>query len=209
MLCYAARTGTKKNLEALKAAGWRIMISPGERRSPPPGFRYAIDNGAWTAFTQKTLWDWDAFAVLVDRHGAQADFIVVPDVVADAKRSWDLSREWLCRLRNYVRILFALQDGMSAEQVGSILSAHRNCGLFLGGSTEWKLREMYAFGKVAHAFGRYYHVARVNTQRRMRLAIEAGAHSIDGSSASRFACNVKPLDVASRQSSLLTPARQS
>lgn len=207
MIAYASRTGTRKNLDVLRAANWRIMLSPTERRDPPAGFRFAIDNGAWKAFQQKLPFDGEAFADLVERHGAAADFIVIPDIVAGGQDSFDMSRAWLDRLRHLRLILFSVQDGMNAADVGALLERTPNMGIFLGGSTEWKLANMYAWGMVAHALRRYYHVARVNTTRRVKLAQEAGAQSFDGSSVSRFACNLPKLERARKQPHLFTPAR--
>lgn len=207
MIAYASRTGTRKNLEVLRAAHWRIMLAPGERRDPPANFRFAIDNGAWTAYQQQLPFEWAKFSALVERHGATADFIVIPDVVAKPAASLELSIAWIHRLRHFRLILFAVQDGMQADQVGALLERTANMGIFLGGSTEWKLRTMYAWGMVAHAFRRHYHVARVNTVRRVRLAQEAGAHSFDGSSVSRFSVNLPKLENARRQPHLYTPAR--
>lgn len=207
MIAYAARTGTKKNLEVLRAANWRIMLPPGERRDPPPGFRFAIDNGAWKAFQQKLPFDGESFAWLVERHGAAADFVVIPDIVAGGQDSFEMSIAWINRLKHLRLILFSVQDGMNVSDVGAVLERHPNMGIFLGGSTEWKLRNMYAWGMVAYAMRRYYHVARVNTQRRLRLAQEAGAISFDGSSVSRFACNLPLLERARRQPHLFTPER--
>lgn len=49
MIAYASRTGTHRDLDALRAAGWRLMISArGVYRTE--GFRDALDNGAWTSF---------------------------------------------------------------------------------------------------------------------------------------------------------------
>lgn len=45
MIGYASRTGTRRNLDALRAAGWRLMVSArGALRTE--GFPYALDNGA-------------------------------------------------------------------------------------------------------------------------------------------------------------------
>jgi hypothetical protein len=56
MIGYASRTGTRRNLAALRAAGWRLLLSPtGVLRTE--GFRYALDNGAWTAHQQGTEFD--------------------------------------------------------------------------------------------------------------------------------------------------------
>lgn len=47
---YASRTGTKRNLAALRAAGWGLFVSAaGVHRSE--GFRFIIDNGAATIDT--------------------------------------------------------------------------------------------------------------------------------------------------------------
>lgn len=202
---YASNTHCKRNLDALRRAGWSILISPGKKHyDPPRGFRYAIDNGAWRAFLHNLPFDHDAFMELIARHGRGAEFIVVPDKVADAE-SLEFSLSYLDRLRGIDRPLLAVQDGMKAKDIGAILERHSNLGLFLGGSTEWKLKTLYGWGMVAHALRRYFHVGRVNTTRRMRLCAEAGANSIDGTSCSMFSCNVPKLDAARRQPSLLTP----
>jgi hypothetical protein len=49
MIAYASRTGTRRNLDALRNAEWRLMVSTrGVLRTE--GFSYALDNGAWTSF---------------------------------------------------------------------------------------------------------------------------------------------------------------
>jgi len=49
MIAYTSRTGTRRNLDALRAAGWRLVASTrGVLRTK--GYRYALDNGAWTSF---------------------------------------------------------------------------------------------------------------------------------------------------------------
>lgn len=53
--------------------------------------------------------------------------------------------------------------------------------------------------------GLHYHVARVNSAKRMAMAVAAGADSVDGSSGSRYAVTIPGLTFASRQSDLWTP----
>lgn len=186
MIAYASRTGTRRNLAALRAAGWRLLVSArGVLRSE--GFPYALDNGAWTAFQQGEPFDVRAFERAVDLLGSGADWIVVPDKVADRCASLRMADEWLPRLRGVSQLLFAVQDGMTAADVPC------ECGVFLGGSTEWKLATMEAWGQWCRKTGRHYHVARVNSARRISLAKQAGADSIDGSSASRFALSLPRL----------------
>jgi hypothetical protein len=82
-------------------------------------------------------------------------------------------------------------------------------GVFLGGSTEWKLATMAAWGRFCAAHAVHYHVARVNTGRRMAMAVAAGADSVDGTSATRYAVTIRKLDNTSRQLDLWTPERGS
>ena len=205
MIGYASVTRTKKNLAALRSSGWRILITP-ENPKPPDGFQFAIDNGAWGYYQRSEAFDAAAFERLIERYGGMADFVIAPDMVAGGMRSLEFSLKWLPKLRHFRRSLLPLQDGMHPSEVSDVLRSYSGCGLFLGGSTEFKLREMYSWGMLACACRRYYHVGRVNTARRIRLAAEAGADSFDGTSASRYAVTVPLLDAARSQPSLLVPA---
>jgi len=190
---YASRTGGP-NARALRAAGWRLMVSAyGVWRDE--GCRYAIDNGAWSAHTQGIEWDAGRFTELVARMGGAADFVVVPDIVAGGLASLRSTEEWLPRLSGLR--LVAVQDGMSPADVRPALGD--DVGIFLGGSTEWKLATMRDWGEQAHEAGCYYHVGRVNTQRRIARCVEAGADSFDGSGPSRFNKTLRRLDMARRQ----------
>lgn len=193
MIPYASRTGTRRNLEALRVNGWSLLVSArGPHRNE--GFRYGIDNGAWTSHQKGEPFHDGAFLRVLAALGADAEWIVVPDVVGDRVASLRLTEQWLPRLEGFARLLVAVQDGMGLEDVSAWLGPR--CGLFLGGSTEWKLRTMPSWGQVSREVSCYYHVARVNTVRRILMARRAGAHSIDGTSASRFAVNVPRLTAA-------------
>lgn len=206
MIGYASNTGTRRNLQALRDHGWRILLTP-DNPVKRAGLKYGVDNGAWKAFQQKQPFDAKVFIELARQHGANADFVVIPDIVAGGMESLSFSLSWLnsgyldhCKL-----LLLPVQDGMDAETVGRVLRINGRLGIFLGGSTEWKLRTMYGWGMVAHSHGRHYHIGRVNTMRRIRLAAEAGADSFDGTSATMYSCNLPMLESARRQPSLLTP----
>jgi len=80
MIPYASRTGTRRNLDALRKSGWHILVSAtGKHRHE--GFPYAIDNGAWTAYQKGLPFDVPAFEAVVESLGDNAEFIVVPDIV--------------------------------------------------------------------------------------------------------------------------------
>lgn len=207
MKYYVSRTGTKRNLAAISAAGFGLLVSSAGRIRTEGFTDYVLDNGKWTAHTTGEPWSEPAFVGMVQTLGAGAQWVLVPDIVAGGLESLALSREWLPRLEFLCRMrLIAVQDGMEPEHLEELVGP--DVGIFLGGSTEWKLANMKLWGAFAHEAGCHYHVGRVNTAKRMALAIAAGAHSADGSSASRFAETVPMLLNATRQADLYAPGRR-
>lgn len=199
LICYASRTGTLANIEALRSYGWRLLISPG--RNNAYGMPYALDNGAWVAHQAGTSFNEEKFELLLDQMGRGADWVVLPDIVAGGLASLELSTRWLNRcLSASSMALLAVQDGMTEEDVAGIVGP--SVGVFLGGSTGWKLHTMASWGAFCRARRLHYHVGRVNTAKRFAMAVAAGASSVDGSSASRYRSTIRPLDLASRQGDL-------
>lgn len=203
MIAYASRTGTRRNLAALRRAGWRLMVSArGVLRSE--GFPYALDNGAWTAFVKGEPFDADAFRRALDLLGAGADWAVLPDIVEGGLRSLEFSMSWRAQLGDPCPWLLAVQDGMEVADVRPLVGAR--LGIFVGGSTAWKVATAGTWGQLAHDAGCWLHVGRVNSARRIRVCAAAGADSFDGSSVSRYAETLPLLDAARRLPDLLAPA---
>jgi len=98
------------------------------------------------------------------------------------------------------RTMLAVQDGMTVSSVADALAP--GDGIFIGGSTEWKLATMREWAALARERGILCHVARVNSVRRINRCINAGATSFDGTSATRFAVTLPKLDAARRQITL-------
>jgi hypothetical protein len=71
-------------------------------------------------------------------------------------------------------------------------------GIFVGGTTEWKLETLASWGALANSSGSWCHVGRVNTARRIRACIAAGALSFDGTSVAKFPSTLELLDRAAR-----------
>lgn len=200
-MLYATITGTARNMAELRRCGFRLLTAPVHLSRGVPPWKYAIDNGAWTAHQQGTEFDGEGFARMVDAMGEGADWIALPDIVCGGLASLDLSLSWLERLRGVgVPLLVPVQDGMQARDVRDLLGA--DVGIFVGGSTEWKEKTMGAWARLARRHGAYCHVGRVNTQRRIAMVTAAGADSCDGTSATRFAVNAAPLARAAKQGSL-------
>jgi hypothetical protein len=204
MQAYASRTGTRRNLDAMRAAGWRLMVSAtGVLRSE--GMAYALNNGAWSAHCAGTKFDHAAFLRAVDKLGEGADWIVLPDIVAGGLASLDLSLKRKDALRGIpTPLMIAVQDGMQPSDVREHLSM--SVGIFLGGSTAWKEATAMQWGHLARRRNCLLHVGRVNSQRRVAICAAAGASSFDGSSVSRYACTLPGIDAAKKQDDLFAAA---
>ena len=200
---YASRTGTRRNLKALRSAGWRLLVSArGVLRHE--GFPYALDNGAWTAHQKGEPFDTLAFEKALAKMGAGADWVVAPDIVGGGLDSLRMSESWLPRLEWCRLTLLAVQDGINPADVAPMLG--RSLGIFVGGTTAWKLKTLPQWGKVSREQKCHLHVARVNSAKRIHLCHDAGAHSFDGSSVTRFARTLPLLNNAARQGQLFPHA---
>jgi hypothetical protein len=206
MQAYASHTGTRRNLSAMREASWRLILSPAGTLTTQ-SMKYGLDNGAWSAFQQGRPFNDLAFMRAVEKVGEGADWIVLPDIVAGGMRSLDLSLAWMDRLRGLpTPLLIAVQNGMELDDVRRHLSP--SIGIFIGGDTAWKESTAIAWGQLARRRNCYLHVGRVNTARRIAICAAAGANSYDGSSVTRFAKTLPPLDKATRQPDLFAAANE-
>ena len=104
---------------------------------------------------------------------------MIPDRVASPD-SLEFSLIWMkalhaLKLCDVAPRYLAVQDGMVADEL-PWLSID---GIFVGGTLEWKERYMAYWCHEAHHRNKPCHVGRVGTARRIRLARDAGADSID------------------------------
>ena len=197
LIAYASRTGTKTTIAALRKAKWRLLVSATGVQNNE-GMQYALDNGAWTAHQQKRPFDTALFTKALHKLGANADWTVLPDIVAGGMKSLDMSLGWLRTVLSASPMaLLAVQDGMEPGDVANVLGPR--VGIFVGGSTEWKLSTMPVWGALARDVGCWCHVGRVNSRKRIKLCYEAGATSFDGTSVTKFAKTLVPLDAARRE----------
>lgn len=154
--------------------GW--LISPDGWRKPPTWMPYSLDNGAFGAWLHKKEWDEGKFLQLLER--ARMHFpplwVVVPDVVMDKDATlakWECWSKVIKSLLPSTPLAFAVQDGITKEDVPENAEV-----VFIGGSTEWKWKHLRMW---TASFPRV-HVARVNSERMLWMADEAGAESCDG-----------------------------
>lgn len=154
--------------------GW--LMSPDGWRKAPSWMPYALDNGAFGAWSNNRPWDGDKFIDHLER--ARRHFpplwVVVPDVVADREATLEMWNEWHPKVSEILPgtpLAFAAQDGMTPDDVPANADV-----VFVGGSTEWKWKTCRTW---TANFPRV-HIARVNSERKLWQCYEAGAESCDG-----------------------------
>lgn len=162
-----------------KYGGLGHLLGPDRVERPMPHLPYALDNGAFGAWTNKRPWDAKKFLRHVERYAfgeLRPLWVVVPDVVADAISTVQRYQEWAPRLKHdfHLSLAVAVQDGMTPEVVRSLSPAPDL--VFVGGSTDWKWNTVRMW---CGEFPRV-HVGRVNTGRFLRICADAGAESCDG-----------------------------
>lgn len=152
------------------------MITPRMGQQPPAGQRWAADNGRFSAPQDYT--DEKYLAWLAKMPAESCLFATAPDVVGDAAATLALSAPMFRPIREagYFVALVA-QDGLEDLEIPW---ADFDV-LFIGGTTAWKLGEACRL-IVAEAKrrGRWVHMGRVNSLRRMRYAESIGCDSADG-----------------------------
>jgi hypothetical protein len=152
------------------------MVIPRMGQRPPEGQPWAADNGRFSAPQDYT--DEKYLAWLAKMPAESCLFATAPDVVGDAAATLALSEPMFDRIRAAgYRVAFVAQDGL--EEVA--VPWDRFDVLFIGGTTDWKLGEAAAaIAREAKARGKWVHMGRVNSLRRMRYADSIGCDSADG-----------------------------
>ena len=104
-------------------------------------------------------------------------FVVVPDRPYDAETTKAMAKEHAPAMRTlgYAGPLaLAVQDGMTEQDTEEFDA------VFVAGSTDWKWNTAERWANWCRATGKWCHIARVNTIRRVRQCVDMGAHSADG-----------------------------
>jgi hypothetical protein len=152
--------------------GW--LLSPDGWRTPHRWMSYALDNGAFPAWTNGKPWDQDAFTAMLNTAAGSFPprWVVVPDVVANREATLERWHEWAPRLRAFNwPLAFAVQDGMTQADVPKDADV-----IFVGGTTDWKWATIWTWCKR----NARVHVGRVNGYRGLWHCHDAGAESCDG-----------------------------
>lgn len=169
--------GTDVGILAVTFAG-RVghLYSPGGQRGPWREIPYALDNGAYPAFTNDEEWsepEWMNMLRWSALSGIAPLWSLVPDVVADRVGTLARWKQYAPIVRSFgFRTAFAVQNGMTFDDVPD-----SECMLFLGGDDTFKDASIPTW--CAQFPGRV-HVGRVNYWPRLHASWKAGAVSVDG-----------------------------
>lgn len=192
MLIYSTYAGASCDPEIIRL-GMGYCVTPNRlpNRGPDmPGVPYFMDNGAFSCWIKGYPYMPDLFwKTLAGCFQARLDldFIVVPDLVADAA-SLDYSIKWL---REYLpggdRYALAVQDGMTPKDVKNDCRTnfHRLKYIFIGGSVDWKWKTAAEWVSFARDEGKRVHIGQVGSLRRLRAAQSLGVDSVDSGSFTR------------------------
>lgn len=160
------------------------LLTPSNRNSIASllatGLPWAADNGCYSGF------DPGRFRRYLDKIAGEPRclFAVAPDSVGDARLTQLLFDEWWREVFDTGQpIAYVGQDGAERLEI----PWGRFQAWFIGGTTRWKLSAASAdLAQEAKRRGKWVHMGRVNSRRRMESAASFGCDSIDGSSASMF-----------------------
>lgn len=170
-------TRSKSLLALMKDEGIGRMVI-GARIEPYRWEPWVFDNGAYTDWTQGREFDSDAYLRRLEKAEKIGEplFAVVPDKVAGGLESLERSLKWLDRLPDYWSRYLVVQDGMTLDDVQSVV--HLFEGLFLGGSDRFK-QAASTWSALAHANCKFFHYGRAGTPRKIRAALLSECDSFD------------------------------
>lgn len=175
---YFANPSTLGVRDAMQAGRLAMIATPKQGNKLPDGVAWCADNGCFgKGYPGDDAW----FAWLKSFTPEQISrcmFAVAPDVVGDAWRTHIRSFPWFQRIRGLgYPVAYVAQNGLELHPV----PWHDFDALFIGGDTAWKLGP-HARALVAEAKrrGKWVHMGRVNSARRLRYADTIGCDSADG-----------------------------
>lgn len=132
--------------------------------------------------------DPDSYLAMLDKIKAadqsNLKFITVPDIWSDYHSTLALFKYWYPALeKRKLPAALVAQDGLTPDRV----PWDKIAALFIGGSNRWRLSKAAALLiRYAQRNGKWVHVGRVNSLRRLGYMQALEVNSVDGSGYSRF-----------------------
>jgi hypothetical protein len=186
-LIYLTGSANPTLREVANKERFGLLLQPATRyRNIIPEFPvWAADNGC---FTQPKKFRVDKYLAWLDAHRPYVHtclFATAPDIVGDAKATWERSAPVLPEIRalGYKAALVG-QNGLETMKI----EWDEFDVFFVGADDKWKLgRAAAALIMEARARGKWVHMGRVNSYKRLLGAANRGCQSADGTFL-RFAC---------------------
>ncbi len=157
-----------------EAEGIGFICTPRMGQTPPAGRVWAADNGR---FSEPESYSDEGFvAWLRGLDPSLCLFATAPDVLGDHAATLELSLPMLPRIRAAgYRAAFVAQDGFDGAPWDELDA------VFIGGTTEFKLGpQVPKIVAEARRRGKWAHMGRVNSYKRLRVAKIIGCQSADG-----------------------------
>jgi len=179
LLLVSGATKTMQKHKGHSNLGAFLTPRTGNAQKTLDGFIWAADNAAFSNFNE------ERFVKMLEKiQGSDCKFVACPDKVGDSTVTLNLFHIWQPIIKKYnLPVALVLQDGATVDSIPySMLDA-----VFIGGSNEFKLGEdARQIVKKAKEFGKWVHMGRVNSNKRLLYAYEIGCDSVDGSGYSMF-----------------------
>lgn len=161
--------------ELLASPDLGLMLTPMMGNAPDmTDVLWAADTGCYSSpekYDEVAYLGW-----LAKREPDRCLFATAPDVVGDAEATLAKSLPVLPKIRALgYRAALVAQDGLEDVPWAEFDA------LFIGGTTAWKLSEVaYRLAREADKRGKWTHMGRVNSWRRLKAAAVSGYDSADG-----------------------------
>lgn len=155
---------------------------------------YFFDNGAYKCWKDNSEFDhelfikkvWELEAKMQFGEALEADFIVLPDIVAGGDDSLDFSLQWaeymeenMPHISRYNFLYLPVQNGMDIENVERVIKRRMVDGLFMGGTKDWKYSDAHKWVELAHRYDLPIHCGGIGTRKDIEWAKEVGFDSVD------------------------------
>lgn len=175
-------TATLRRLAPLYSSELGVLLTPANGNKVESvvalNMPWACDNGCFAGFDEKK------YLRMIERVKGQQNllWVTAPDVVGDHAETLRLFKEWQPKLAALaLPVAFVAQDG--CESLPDVPFD----ALFIGGTTEYKLGPVVVtLVSQAKSKGKFVHMGRVNSMKRIKYAMSIGVDSVDGTAVSRF-----------------------
>ena len=195
MIVYCANNGHAHKLKVIRENKNKLglMFSIGDSRRVDHGYRFALDNGAFSAYQKNKDWNPELFLHKMNVHVRTSerfwpDFVILPDIVAGGLESLNRSKEWLKILKHFYQKYrswyLAVQDGIYPKDIDNDILRNVE-GIFIGGTKEWKFMTAALWVKWSHEIGKKCHIGRIGNLRALMWAQRIGPDSVDSSNFAR------------------------